>query len=525
MTGIIPAADSCHRNMTVIFIFCAKSSMIFNRKALFNAIFCIVITLCAGWLSGCRHAVVVPVVAPVAAPASALNTAELAIEADPLFLPDDTTDIIYHGLTRKEVIVEFYRLRANRLAWERNGKTTGVSDSMVSFIRNIRYYGLLPQSYHGRELRELDLPLLSAPDLKRRDLLLTDAFLAAVNDIQNGRLSRADRRGDSVNVLLLEKVLADGVMKENIATAEPRLEGYRALKQALKESLDTAGASERRMLLEGVTASTIPAHKRVRDIEINLERWRWERNTFTGTYLLVNIPSFMLQLYAGDTVLLESRVIVGRPANPTPVLSSVIECFITYPYWHVPRKISVEELLPSIQRDTAYLTRNNFDVIDKSGKILDAASLDWKSFSRDYFPVSLRQREGADNSLGIVKFVFDNPYAVFLHDTNAKRLFRNETRAFSHGCIRMEKAEQLAHYLVTGDIGKRSAMVEKYLKQKIRHTVDARMNLPIHVRYFTAGYSSGRFYQYQDLYYKDAGLAGALYASSEDEALLSGDDN
>ncbi|HEX8040550.1 MAG TPA: L,D-transpeptidase family protein, partial [Chryseosolibacter sp.] len=512
-------------NTTVIFLFCVKSRMVFTRKLFIAGIFYFIIPVNAAWLSGCRHAVVVPVVLPVATPASTVKVVELAPETDPLFLPDDTTDMIYHRLSRKEAIFDFYRLRANRLAWERNGNTTAVSDSLASFIRNIRYYGLLPQNYHHRELRELDFPVLSDGDLRRRDLLLTDAFLVVVNDIRNGRLSRADQRADSVNSLLLEKVLAEGILKENIARAEPQLEGYRGLKQALKRALDSAGTSERKMLLEGVTASTVPVHKLVRDIEINLERWRWEGNTFKGTYLLVNVPSFMLRLYTGDTLLLESRVIVGRPENPTPILSSVIECFITYPYWHVPRKISVEELLPSIQRDTTYLARNNFDVIDKSGKILDAASLDWKSFDKDYFPVSLRQREGADNSLGIIKFVFDNPYAVFLHDTNAKRLFRNETRAFSHGCIRMEKAEQLAHYLVTGDIKKRSEMVEKYLKQKTRHTVDARTDLPIHVRYFTAEFLSGQLYQYNDLYYRDARLAGALYSSMEEEALLSGEDN
>src|SRR5690606_24036460 len=110
--------------------------------------------------------------------------------------------------------------------------------------------------------------------------------------------------------------------------------------------------------------------------------------------------------------------------------------------------------------------RNNFDVLDKRGNLLQADSIDWESFSKSYFPVSLRQREGQENALGIIKFVFDNPYAVFLHDTNAKRLFRSRVRAFSHGCIRMEKAVELAHYLVTGDPGKKSKYVERFLKEE-----------------------------------------------------------
>ncbi len=500
--------------------------MIVNGNFLLTRIFYFFFIVSTAWLSGCRHAVVVPVAGPVVASELPLKMVDVTSKEDPLLLPADTADEIYEGLTRKKTILEFYGLTANRLVWEHNHRSSALGDSMASFIRDIRYYGLLPQNYHGHELRELDVPSPSDNDLMRRDLLLTDAFLAVSSDIRNGRLSSLkDHRDDSVNILLLTKILHDNVLKKNISLAEPRFDGYLALKEALKAVLDTAGMSERKMLLEGVTAATIPAHKFVQDIEINIERWRWENNTLKGRYLLINIPSFMLRLYSNDTLLLESKVIVGKPENPTPVLSSVIECFITYPYWHVPRKISVQELLPSIQRDTAYLARNNFDVLDKNGKVLNAGTIDWKSFNSDYFPVSLRQREGSENSLGIIKFVFDNPYAVFLHDTNAKRLFRSETRAFSHGCIRMEKAAELAHYLVTGDINKRSAMVEKYLKQKRRHIIDARDDLPIHVRYFTAGYSSGHLYQYKDLYHKDAFLVGRLYAPSDRETFLPGEDN
>jgi murein L,D-transpeptidase YcbB/YkuD len=127
------------------------------------------------------------------------------------------------------------------------------------------------------------------------------------------------------------------------------------------------------------------------------------------------------------------------------------------------------------------------------------------------FPVLLRQREGVDNSLGILKFVFDNPYAVFLHDTNARRLFQNNDRALSHGCIRMEKAIDFAHYLVTGKVGEKSAMVEKFLKQKERHNVDLASPIAIHVRYITAEVKGDQIYVYKDLYKQDRALIESLY--------------
>jgi murein L,D-transpeptidase YcbB/YkuD len=142
---------------------------------------------------------------------------------------------------------------------------------------------------------------------------------------------------------------------------------------------------------------------------------------------------------------------------------------------------------------------------------VDPDTLDWKNFNINNFPVLLRQREGIDNSLGILKFVFDNPYAVFLHDTNARRLFQNKDRALSHGCIRMEKAIDFAHYLVTGNAGEKSAMVERFLKQKQRHSLDLANPIAIHVRYITAEVKGDQIYVYKDLYKKDRAVIESLY--------------
>lgn len=158
-----------------------------------------------------------------------------------------------------------------------------------------------------------------------------------------------------------------------------------------------------------MTIDSIDLHKKVQRIEVNMERWRYEKMEIGHRYIWINVPSFHLQVIESGRVTMESRIIVGKPESPTPVLSSLIECITLYPYWYIPRKIAIEEYLPQIQKDTSFLTRNNFDVLDRKGNVLNPDTLDWQVYTVKYFPISLRQREGPENSLGVIKFVFDNP--------------------------------------------------------------------------------------------------------------------
>ncbi len=217
----------------------------------------------------------------------------------------------------------------------------------------------------------------------------------------------------------------------------------------------------------------------------------------------MQIPSFMVYVVEDDKVLLASRIIVGETETPTPELTSTLTRVVTYPYWHVPRKIAVTEYLAAIQQNIGVLQQNNFEVIDRAGKVLNPDSIDWLSFSADNFPVSLRQKEGPENALGVIKFEFKNPYAVFLHDTNARRLFRESDRAFSHGCIRMEQAETLAHYLVTGKTQGKSNRLTELLTRQERHVIKLLAPIPIYIRYFTAEVREGELRIYRDLYNKD----------------------
>lgn len=424
--------------------------------------------------------------------------------------PSDSLGLACTGLPLKPIRI-FYERRQERCFWTSH---RSFADSVIDFIGNIRYYGLLRDDYHFVEIETLQNELGSVDNIFRFEALLTDAYISMVKDIWLGKTTDRNLYSDSVAISLLEDASLNGGIINNIISLEPSFPGYQSLKTGLRHFIDSLPEAERTEVL--LNSPLVPESYRMtmQTIEVNLERWRSERASFANRYIFINIPAFALYVVEDDSVILESSIIVGTPETPTPELTSKIECFITYPYWHVPRKIATEEYLPLIQNDRGFIERNNFDVLDKKGNALNPDSVAWGKFNKNYFPVLLRQREGPENALGILKFVFDNPYAVFLHDTNAKRLFSTSVRAFSHGCIRMEKAVQLSHYLVTGDLNRKSKYVSRFLEEEVRHSIELERPMPIYVRYYTCEFSNGGLRFYKDIYTKDKLLMKKLYAAT-----------
>ena len=202
-----------------------------------------------------------------------------------------------------------------------------------------------------------------------------------------------------------------------------------------------------------ISEFNIPLEKRVAELNHALNTFRW-LNCLRKyqPVVVVNIPASGLFVYLGDSTLLYSRVIVGKAKTPTSPLSSRIEEIIMFPYWTVPHNIATKELLPGIKgAPLAYLEAGNFQVLDKSGKILDPQSINWHALNKHNFPYTLRQLNGCDNSLGIIKLNFFNPYSTYLHDTPARSYFMFNSRYFSHGCIRVEDAIPLAKLLLPAE--------------------------------------------------------------------------
>jgi len=261
-----------------------------------------------------------------------------------------------------------------------------------------------------------------------------------------------------------------------------------------------------------IMALSYNREKIIKQICMSMERWRWENEQFPKQYAFINIPAFELTLYEADTVVMQSAVVCGKPETQTPILSSKIDHMLIYPYWKVPQSIATKEILPAVKRDTAYLRKKNFEVLGAGGRVLDYTTLPWKKYTEDYLPVTFRQRIGNENSLGIVKFNFHNPYGVYLHDTNSKKYFKTSNRSQSHGCIRLEKFEQFADYLIRDDsLHYTHDSLLLYFSKQEQRKIKLKNRLPIYTRYYTAYADSLGLKLYLDIYRKDEELMKLIY--------------
>jgi len=221
----------------------------------------------------------------------------------------------------------------------------------------------------------------------------------------------------------------------------------------------------------------------VAEIVANMERWRWLPHQVAPTYVMVNIPEFMVRVVVNEQTIHETRVVVGKPTNQTPIMSEDMQYAVFNPSWNVPPGIIKNEMLPKLQADPYALDRQGIDVV-RNGRIIDPGTVDWRRGAQGY---SFRQAPGERNALGRMKFMFPNKHAVYLHDTPSRSLFQRDVRAFSHGCVRVYEPLQFAEVLfslglpgagwsqqrINGLIGGN----EKYLNLKQR--------FPVHLVYFT----------------------------------------
>lgn len=264
------------------------------------------------------------------------------------------------------------------------------------------------------------------------------------------------------------------------------------------------------LLDDGVLRSTtiqalnVPLTVRIEELKLAMSTIRWLRCiSEQSPVVVVNIPSASLIVYEGRTILLQSKIIVGKKSTPTPVFVSTITDIVLYPYWMVPSRIATHELLPLIKRNLGYLDANNMQVLNKNGKILNPYTINWSQLSASYFPYILRQSTGCDNSLGIVKINFYSPYSVYLHDTPWKQLFNFNKRYFSHGCMRVEKAIELAHFLLKENTVAIDTLEEKgCLNNQAPITVPVTEKIPVFVLYNTAWTDSSGIVQFNDDIYE-----------------------
>ena len=251
--------------------------------------------------------------------------------------------------------------------------------------------------------------------------------------------------------------------------------------------------------------------ERFRRIAITLDRYKLLPDKMPERYIWVNLPGFYLRVYDHDTVALESKIICGKPDTRTPQLSSQITDMVTYPTWTVPNSIIVKSYLPKLKHNPNYISRIGLKLVNSDGETVDPTTINWGKYKRG-IPFKVMQASGDNNALGVLKFNFNNKYAVYLHDTNQRYLFKNAFRALSHGCVRVQEWQKLANYIARNDSINRPAQVQlqyntdsirTWIAEKVRHRIDIRNQVSLFIRYFTCEGINGRIRFYDDIYGED----------------------
>lgn len=233
----------------------------------------------------------------------------------------------------------------------------------------------------------------------------------------------------------------------------------------------------------------VSVEARMKQIEVNLRRWRSLPADLGRRYILVNVPAQELLIVDRDSVEFSSPVIVGRASRPTPFFASKIVKIVVNPHWYVPKLIAVRDILPKLQQDTSYLTdrsirvyRGGFDSLEEIAPM----QVDWRSLNENNFSYRLIQDPGPKNALGRIKFFAPNAHDVFLHDTPYVHLFEKVGRALSSGCIRVKKAEALARLMLRHESQASAARLDAALDGNRAKTISLEAPVPLYVVYSTA---------------------------------------
>jgi murein L,D-transpeptidase YcbB/YkuD len=225
----------------------------------------------------------------------------------------------------------------------------------------------------------------------------------------------------------------------------------------------------------------VPAEYRLGEIAANMERFRWLPRSFGSRYVFVNVPAFKLEAYDNGQKALEMKVIVGQEYQDkaTPVFADSMETVVFRPYWEVPPTIAAKEVFP---KGPGYLASQNMETYQQNGE------------------THVRQRPGPKNALGYVKFLFPNDFNIYLHDTPNHELFNKDVRAFSHGCIRLEKPAELAQWVLGWPADKVQQEMQNPPDNK---SVRVPHKIPVYITYFTTYMNNGQLYFGNDLYNRD----------------------
>ena len=234
----------------------------------------------------------------------------------------------------------------------------------------------------------------------------------------------------------------------------------------------------------------ISVEERITILQLNLDRIKWLKKRNAKRRVIINIPDFMLYFEEDGKLRQSIKTVVGKPKNPTPIFSNTVETIVLNPYWNLPKSIIQKEMIPKLIRNPNAMKKKGIEIYDgwgKNAKRVKASSVDWAQYMYSKkVPYRFAQIPGPRNALGKLKFLFPNKFAVYMHDTPAKKLFRKNKRAFSHGCIRLQKPRELLKTFASFNENLDFNASKKVLNGKKKTFISLQQKVPVDVIYLTA---------------------------------------
>ena len=246
-----------------------------------------------------------------------------------------------------------------------------------------------------------------------------------------------------------------------------------------------------------IDAMNVPISERIKTIMVNMERCRWISNDISKAkeFVVINIPAYKLTFYKNGKPVLISNVVVGKKLNKTVIFSADLKYIVFSPYWNLPQSIIKNEVNPAIEKNPNYLEEHNMERVEGN----------------------IRQKPGPRNSLGLIKFIFPNSNDIYLHDTPAKGLFNEEKRAFSHGCIRVQKVKELAELIMENDPKWNATKIDSAMHSGKEHWYTLKNKIPVYIGYFTAWVDDdGKIHFYDDVYKRDEKLSELIFEENKE---------
>ena len=404
----------------------------------------------------------------------------------------------------------FYESTGHDLVWLRDAQLTSQARGLIALLESADKKGLNPEDYDGPKwaARVQTLGKNSEYGLISFDLALTVSAMRYASDVHLGRVNPHEV-GVNFDVDAKKINLAE-FLKHNVVDTSDVEAAFQQLEPTFPEYLQTEKALQayEEQAEDGDAKKSVTT--RVNQLELALERWRWIPFGSSQPVIVVNIPEFQLRAYDEEyNPVMTMRVLDGKAngKNDTPSFGGRMQSVIFRPYWNVPASIERAELLPRIEANPGYIASHAYEVVGANGRVAGGDVVSGLRSGR----LGIRQRPGAHNALGLVKFNFPNEYDVYMHDTPAVKLFSKSQRDLTHGCIRVQKPEELAEWVLRFNSGWDSDRIHAAMEGSGTVPVNLVHPFPVFIVYMTAtADENGEAHFFDDIYGKDEALRRAL---------------